>query len=351
MTTIKQAGVICSISALVIAVGLIIYDKGEWGLDHDMPSQAGNVSFHSQNEASFPEKQNLSQSAMDHSLVPLGAWRASQREQGQKGNPNLSTKDWRDGAKEISLMSEEDERMKSLEEWLKSRTPDEMMDACVFLWGQEPADVCRELARSVMRHLAGEHPQMASTCAEKLPPGEARDRVMQDVAVVWAGRDFLASVEWIKGWSEGEVRESGLISAGYEAARQNAFAALNLAASLPGGEKRDGLICHAAAQYAAVDPTSAVAWAKQLTDPVLKDRAVGIIATEWSDYDPVAAATFALEYLPQGRKLDDTLISIVQRWVQFQPDEVRAWVMQFPSGSLRDTALEQIALLQSKAGS
>jgi hypothetical protein len=57
---------------------------------------------------------------------------------------------------------------------------------------------------------------------------------------------------------------------------------------------------------------------------------------------PVDAATWALKELPPGRLLDDTVVSIVQRWAQRDMDGATAWVKQFPEGALRAAAVENL---------
>lgn len=272
--------------------------------------------------------------------------RPSQRER----TDQALEKDWRSRIREIIATADEAERDAALNVWLSEKPPHELTEIVLFLWGQIPGEASRETARKILRQLAEQHPDQAAELAGKLPSGSAREAVMLDVAVVWAARDFSSAVDWIKQWPEGESRERGLIGAGYEAARTDAWAALDLAANLPASETRDGLIRHVAAQCSVDDPEAVAAWAKQLSDPPLRDRTIGAVATEWSDRDPVAAAAFAIEQLPPGRVLDDTLVAIVQRWVQVEPDAARSWVQQFPAGPLRSSALEQIALLHPTPG-
>lgn len=66
------------------------------------------------------------------------------------------------------------------------------------------------------------------------------------------------------------------------------------------------------------------------------------IAIVWSASAPVDAATWALNELPPGRLLDDTVVSIVQRWAQRDMDGATAWVEQFPEGALRAAAVENL---------
>jgi hypothetical protein len=50
----------------------------------------------------------------------------------------------------------------------------------------------------------------------------------------------------------------------------------------------------------------------------------------------------ALKELPQGRLLDDTVVSILQRRAQRDMDGATAWVEQFPEGALRAAAVENL---------
>jgi hypothetical protein len=65
-------------------------------------------------------------------------------------------------------------------------------------------------------------------------------------------------------------------------------------------------------------------------------------AVSWAEQNPEAAATLAVDQLPAGRLQEDTVVSIVQRWAQSDTVAAATWVAQFPEGSLRKTAVENL---------
>ncbi|HLP77891.1 MAG TPA: hypothetical protein VK327_13340, partial [Candidatus Paceibacterota bacterium] len=118
--------------------------------------------------------------------------------------------------------------------------------------------------------------------------------------------------------------------------------ALRLAAELTVSSERDEMIRRAAMEWALQDAVAAIEWARQIPDVALRSQVLASEAIAWADSAPESAATLAVESLPSGRLLDDTVISIVQRWAQQQPAAAAAWVEQFPSGALRLTAAENL---------
>src|SRR5206468_9202797 len=107
--------------------------------------------------------------------------------------------------------------------------------------------------------------------------------------------------------------QRGLLSIGYEAARNEPLEALRLALTLPPDQARNDLIAHSANQWAAVDPEAAAKWANQIAEEPLRARVLAGIATTWGDKDAAAAATLAVKSLPPGRPQDDAVVGIVQR--------------------------------------
>jgi hypothetical protein len=69
------------------------------------------------------------------------------------------------------------------------------------------------------------------------------------------------------------------------------------------------------------------------------------IAAAWAESDPKAAADWAIKSVAPGKPLEDAIVSVVQRWTQQAPQEASTWVVAFPSGNLRDTALQELVKL------
>jgi hypothetical protein len=128
-------------------------------------------------------------------------------------------------------------------------------------------------------------------------------------------------------------------------ARTQPAEALNLASELPPGARRDELLAHGARQWAAQTPQEAIVWAEQLPDEVVRGRLFASIASVWADSDPLAAATFAATSIKPGRPQEDAVVSVIQQWAQQAPEAAAAWIQEFPTGALRETALEELVKL------
>jgi hypothetical protein len=79
-----------------------------------------------------------------------------------------------------------------------------------------------------------------------------------------------------------------------------------------------------------------------IPDEPLRQTVLASELVAWSETEPANAATRAVKTLPAGRMLDDTLVSIVQRWAQTDARAAAAWVERFPEGSLRAAAVENL---------
>jgi hypothetical protein len=91
-----------------------------------------------------------------------------------------------------------------------------------------------------------------------------------------------------------------------------------------------------------MDATGAIEWTDMIADETLRNAILAAGFVAWSETEPANAATRALEKLPAGRLLDDTLVSIVQRWAQTDARAAAAWVERFPECPLRAAAVENL---------
>jgi hypothetical protein len=206
-----------------------------------------------------------------------------------------------------------------------------------------------EFELRLVRRWVTEDPQEVSDCAVGRNGGEERQQLLDTIAVAWANVDMNTAAQWARQLPMEEERWKALSLIANEAARTEPDMALSLTLELPASQSRDDLITHALGEWAAHDGASAGTWAERNLEIALQQRAFSEVAAAWSDTDPVAAATFALQTLPPGKPLDDALAGIVQRWVQKDPPMVAGWVEHFPEGVLRNTTLELVAKLWADA--
>ena len=204
----------------------------------------------------------------------------------------------------------------------------------------------RDSELETIRDWAETDPRAATDWVSRLPAGPARHEAVQGVAIVWANSDLPAAIQWVRQLPAGEERQGAVLSVAYEAVRTAPMEALTLALELPANQTQADLITHAAAEWAATAPAAAAEWAQQIPDAALRAAVLVSVATAWGESDPVAAANLAVTAIVEERQQDDAIVGIVQRWGQQDAVAAAAWVTQFPAGTLRETALENLAMLR-----
>ncbi len=146
-----------------------------------------------------------------------------------------------------------------------------------------------------------------------------------------------------------ELAGPAIVAASLEAAREHPADALTALAELPPSAERDEAIVHATAQWGALDPRAASAWASGLPANELRERACTAAAVAMADRDPHAAADFVATQMTEGLSLRTAAVAVAQRWAQQDAPAARAWAGQFPTGPLREDALREITVQQSVA--
>ena len=207
---------------------------------------------------------------------------------------------------------------------------------------EEPSDVADDLSRRLIQNWAKISPQNVAAWINSQPTGSQRQRSLGKVAIVWAGSDLTNAMIWGQSLTEGEERNGVMMTVANEAVRMDPMAALQVAVDLPANAQRDELVCRAAMEWASDDASNAVVWAEQIPDETLRNKVLAGEAVAWAEKDPESAAILAVQELPAGRLQEDTVVSIIERWAQQQPEAVAAWVAEFPRGSLRDAAVDNL---------
>lgn len=196
--------------------------------------------------------------------------------------------------------------------------------------------------RGLLRRWAKADGRAAAAWAEQLPAGQLREDALSSVVVEWANTDLSSTVEWARQLPDATEQQTLLLAAANEAVRTDPVEALRLAVQFSEGTEGGETIRRAAMEWASKDAAGAMNWAKTIPDEALRHTVLAAEMVAWSETAPENAAALAVETLPEGRMLDDTVVSIVQRWAQTAPQAAAAWVECFPDGSLRTAALENL---------
>jgi hypothetical protein len=248
---------------------------------------------------------------------------------------------------EIRAVPDPAAREELLDRLAESIAIDDIAKALAFLGDRETSELTAPLSVQLLRRWTEASPAAAAAWVGARASGASRQDEIAAVALVWADHALPEALAWVRALPDAAERNTGLIALAYEAARSAPMEAFRMAEALPDGGAKDDLIRHTARQWAVQDPQQAIKWASQVEDESFRQRLLVGIITAWADQEPAAAASAAANLLPPGRPQDDAVVGIVQRWAQSEPEQAAAWVADFPSGTLRDTAVEAVVKLRT----
>lgn len=161
----------------------------------------------------------------------------------------------------------------------------------------------------------------------------------------WA-REFPAeALKWLRSAPEGGQRIAIAEIAGPELAQTDPAAAVRLAEDCLGDgthNEAQYLLDNLAQQWAEKDMPSASVWA--LAKPVgeQRDRLLQRIAIVDAKTNPEQAARLIVEQMEPGPTQDEAAISVLHQWVHRDAPAALAWAEAFPTGDLRDRAIEEV---------
>jgi hypothetical protein len=246
-------------------------------------------------------------------------------------------------------------REKWLTETIASIPASQIASIVEALWGKSLSGLGRELRLRLVRLWTQEKPELAADFILRQPESAHRTQSLGVMAAAWAERDLNGAVRWMTQLTSSGDKEGVMSQVLYEAARTAPLEAMKLAVAMPHGASRDELLTHLAVQWADKEPKAAAEWASQIQDPETRTKLLGSALVAWSEQDPSGAAHFAFESFPADDPKDETIVGMVQRWTQKDPETAARWVQEFPQGPVRDAALENLVQIwtdqdASKAG-
>lgn len=245
-----------------------------------------------------------------------------------------------------ALSSDPVERQTQLEKLLAEIPSSDLERTLNLLWDQSVSGPAREFTGRLVRRWAAETPALAASWITHQPPGPLQQELALAIATIWANEKAAEATDWVRNWPESQ-KEAGITAVAYEIARTSPTNALWLASELSAGDARDELIRHAVGEWASADANLPIAWAAKMENSPLRTEVLATATLALSESDPEAAARLAIQALPEGRKKDITVVGIVQRWTQKEPEKAADWVKSFPPGQLRDSAAENVVNLWS----
>lgn len=243
---------------------------------------------------------------------------------------------------EAQVIEDPMERNEALGRWLEGLSPEMAASLLALL---SPEQLKGDAAQRLFDHWATARPREAALWATSHGDGETRQSFARLAAMRWAVADLDEAAAWSRSLPEGESRSEIMAAVASEAVRGDPHEALRLAEELPSGAKQDALILRALAEWAATEKQGALKWAEQIKDESLRQSITGQIAVASAETNSAEAANLVLQQMTPGVEQDRALVSIVQRWVQTEPEAAAAWVMDFPEGAIGQDAMDNLVSL------
>jgi hypothetical protein len=229
----------------------------------------------------------------------------------------------------------------------------------------------------VARSLGKRDPGALRALAERLPPGWEKQYVIRFTTENLARSDPSAAFDMARTLTNDQFRRATLsdLAQSIDPSRLSEFR--ELAAKLPGREDReaaeDGIVSVwaqfdpiAAATWALRDErpstqreylhrimfrwddhSAAVRWAQAIQDEDTRSLAIEVVAHHMAETEPDLAAAL-LEQLPE-RNRDYLPAHITEQWAKNDPDGAAAWAITLPEGESRGRALQKV--IDAKMGS
>lgn len=156
-------------------------------------------------------------------------------------------------------------------------------------------------------------------------------------------KDLRASLAAAKKITAPEERDKALIEVAHAALELNPNVVAEVIRLLsPDHPERLVLLKTMVARLMQDDPNSATAWVATLEMEQERALGNGEIALYVANSDPAKAAKLLAESGMTGREFDDVAVQVLDHWAVATPDEAAAWVLRFPPGASRETAVKTV---------
>jgi hypothetical protein len=240
-----------------------------------------------------------------------------------------------------------EDRMKELQGFVENLGAREVQQAIgdlQQLQAKIPTTAGRDLLMRLLQRWVEFDVRPAANWVSMLPDGIDRQNAIGVVAHSWARKDLREAIAW-SGKLAGETeRHNAQLEALDEVVHASPSDVLKLAGDLPPSGERDDLIIRASGIWAVDVPDQALAWARELSDPSLREQVLSQVVTAMAERNPVSAGQLAVDSLSPGQLQERTVIAILQRWASRDEAAAKAWAKEFPEGELKTKALETVEI-------
>ena len=162
--------------------------------------------------------------------------------------------------------------------------------------GRLPDDRRDSARKELVAHWAQFAPADAARWVGRMSPSAERASMARDVALAWVRRDPGAALPWLFKNTPEASQPDALAAAVAVWSRSDPNAAATwLGESAPQELDTDPAVAALARQIVHRDPESALAWASTITNPGVRDGALGTVMSQWAIREPVAARLYVDE--------------------------------------------------------
>jgi hypothetical protein len=185
-------------------------------------------------------------------------------------------------------------------------------------------------------------PLAAARLAETNTLADAHEQLLQQVAKLWAAQDPTNALAWAAGLQHRDEREAALTDVCLQLAETDpAEAVLQRESRLADYQSYDALE-DLAQKWAETDLAAALAWLAGHPADARRDQLIGRVAYVQSQTAPQAAAQLVIADMTPGDAQIEAAVSVLHQWGKQDLPAATAWAEQFPEGSLRARALQEL---------
>ena len=147
---------------------------------------------------------------------------------------------------------------------------------------------------------------------------------------------------WVTQTPPGSERNGALQSLVSALVEKDPQGALSFLQALPAADQTAALYSPIFSGWGSADPVTAGQVALQLPRGPIRDMALQVVGTRWSEKNAEAAYAWA-NGLPIGQGRDNAMQNILSRWAGTDPERAANAALGFPTGAPRNQAIADIA--------
>jgi hypothetical protein len=158
----------------------------------------------------------------------------------------------------------------------------------------------------------------------------------------WSQSDKNAMQQTISTLPDGPWKEQVVVAAANEALTTDPESAVGLAMKMDAAPQQNPWLDMAMTEWAKQNPYAAAQRANQAGDPDLQQQLFKDVTVGLAGSNPQQAVNFAVEFITDGKTLNDSMGEIAWAWALQDPASASAWLTQFPDGDAQQGALKNL---------